>query len=296
MFILKKSKILKEIILTIASLIVLVSLIVSGVFFSQKKTYEWYIEALNMSEIIEQYSGKEVTIGILDTGLSDFMQEKLKDKIYKPYNVLSRNKNITDTIGHGTKVTSIICSEEVGIAKSAKVIPVVICDSSGRTNSNYLAEGIRYATSKGANIINISMGSFIYNEDVKKSVEEAVQKGVIIVAAAGDYNEERILYPARYDNVISVVAQSKLKRLYKNANYSNDVDACIPGEDIEVISLDGKEIMEGSSIATALYTSIIALYFEKYREIKSYNEIYEYLDSINFDTNQFINIKNLFEM
>lgn len=37
MFILKKSKILKEIILTIASLIVLVSLIVSGVFFSQKK-------------------------------------------------------------------------------------------------------------------------------------------------------------------------------------------------------------------------------------------------------------------
>lgn len=62
-----------------------------------------------------------------------------------------------------------------------------------------------------------------------------------MIAASGDYSGNSILYPARYDNVISITAQSKLKRLYKDANYSSEIYAYIPGEEIEIIFLDGKE-------------------------------------------------------
>lgn len=283
-----------EIFLTVVSSVIFVGIVFVGLYLSNSKSYAWYITELNMKKIVEKYDAKDITIAILDTGISESMQEELKDRIYRPYNILEQNKNVLDTTGHGTKITSVIGSKKLGIAKQARIMPIVVCDTSGRTKSEYLAEGIRYAVKHGADIINISMGSFTYNEEVKQAVEEAADNKILMVAAAGDYSENSILYPARYDNVISVTAQSKLKRLYKDANYSSEIDACIPGEEIEVISLDGKEYMSGSSIATAIYTGILALFVEKFQNEKSYEEIYGYIDSIEFNENQFIDMEELF--
>lgn len=290
----KRKKIYFEIGGTILAVLVFVSILVVGFYLTNKKTYPWYISKLNMETVVEKYTGADVTIAILDTGLSESMQEELQDRIYKPYNVLSGNTDILDTVGHGTKITSVISSRKYGIAKEAKIMPIVVCDSSGRTKGEYLEKGIQYAIKNNADIINISMGSFNRNEGVENAINAAVEKGILIVAAAGDYSESSILYPARYDGVISVAAQSKLERLYKNANFSSDVDACIPGEAISVVSLDGIDSMEGSSIATAVYTSILSLFLEKYKDEKNYNEIYTYIDSIQVDENQFMDIGKMF--
>lgn len=101
-----------EIFLTVVSSVIFVGIVFVGLYLSNSKSYAWYITELNMKKIVEKYDAKDITIAILDTGISESMQEELKDRIYKPYNILERNKNVLDTTGHGTKTTSVIGSKK----------------------------------------------------------------------------------------------------------------------------------------------------------------------------------------
>lgn len=52
--------------------------------------------------------------------------------------------------------------------------------------------------------------------------------------------------------------------------------------------------MNCSSIATAIYTAILALFVEKFKNAKNYEEINGYIDSIKFNENQVIDMEELF--
>ncbi len=261
--------------------------------------YPWHIYETQSYALLDEYNGEGVTIAYLDTGLSEELQNHFGDRIVNPYNVIEGNSIINDLNGHGT---SIICisacefnvSKVYGLAYKSLIMPVVVMDSSAKTNGELISEGIYYAVDNGANIINLSLGARLDNTLVEEAIEYAYDNNVIVVASVGDYNEDSILFPARHDKVISVQAQSKLGVKYKTASWGDSIDMIIPGEFLETIGYDSDSTdlkityESGSSISTSFFSSVIALMIQGEEDFQV-EELIMYIRGYDYST-EFINI------
>ena len=69
-----------------------------------------------------------------------------------------------------------------------------------------IAQAIRWAADHGAGVINMSLGGPFPVGAIGSAVKYAHDKGVVVVAAAGNDGKGRVSYPARYPGVIAVAA------------------------------------------------------------------------------------------
>lgn len=109
--------------------------------------------------------------------------------------------------GHGTAIASLISGNmdgAQGLAPAAKILDVRIANANGTSDSFQLAWGIEAALDRGAQVINISMGSYGDAPVVAQAVNDALARGVVIVAAAGNEQAGVKDWPAAYSGVISV--------------------------------------------------------------------------------------------
>ena len=139
---------------------------------------------------------KEVKIAFLDSGVS--LKHIDPEKVLPGENLVFPESDTSDRIGHGTLAAGIVTgSEELslpGVSDGAVIVPIVCYDAypSGvheKGDGKMLAEGIYKAIDKyDCDIINLSMGITSDDEELKKAVEYAEEKNVVIVAAAGNSN------------------------------------------------------------------------------------------------------------
>ena len=217
-----------------------------------------------------------LTIGIIDTGV-DFDHEDLQNIQYNyadPINGMdddgngyaddfsgwdfanSDNDPTADQSGHGTQVTGVVSASTnnnigiAGIGFNARFLPLKIFESTdGSANNAY--EAIIYAADNGCDVINLSwggVGSFSqYRQDI---IDYAViEKDVVIVAAAGNTNENLNFYPASYEHVLSVSATQSNDQKASFATYGPFVDLVAPGDGIYTTS-------NGSNYTTNSGTSL----------------------------------------
>ncbi len=126
-----------------------------------------------------------------------------------------------DFIGddHGTHVTGIIAAignNTQGVAgvvhNSDKfIVPVKVFYQSSFTTVNALARALHWAAGIGtvannnpADIITMSLGTDQNSQTLANAIQAVANKGVLIIAAAGNFGQSTLLYPARYDQVMSV--------------------------------------------------------------------------------------------
>lgn len=241
---------------------------------------------MKISEALAISTGKDVKIAIIDSGIDSRILNQYPDTFIHPKNIIDQSENVTDVTGHGTMITCLmICDYKKnyihGLSPDAKIIPIKIIDESGRTNAGNLSDAIYYAVDLHADIINISLGSRVYNEQVEIAIQYAYEKGVVVVAAGGDYQENLVIYPARFNETIAIQAQSKLGVKYIDASWGDEIDLMIPGEFVPVLSLDVStqtlKLMtdSGSSVSAAIFSSIIALRMEIKDE--SFSELFNYI-------------------
>jgi subtilisin family serine protease len=111
---------------------------------------------------------------------------------------------------HGTFVAGVAAAVSdnregvVGASWHSKIMPLKVFTNTGGAPATAIAEAIRYAIRHKANVINMSFGSSTPTRSISSAIHEAVAKGVILVAAAGNNNSNRRSYPASYAGVISV--------------------------------------------------------------------------------------------
>lgn len=136
---------------------------------------------------------------------------------------------VDEMTGHGTHVTGIITQ----IAPQATIIPIKALDSDGLGQAFYLARALAYAVDREAEIINLSLGSTADARVVREAVNEALQTGTFVAAAAGNNGgQEPIEYPGAQTGVFAVAATDRLDRRADFSSYHPAVSLSAPGVDI----------------------------------------------------------------
>lgn len=238
---------------------------------------------------------KKIIVAVIDTGI-DVKHEDLLANIWvnkseipgngidddgngyiddvNGWNFVSQNGDLTDNHGHGTHIAGIVgamAGNGKGIAGIAPQVSMMILKYydpkvPNTDNLKNTVNSIRYAIKMGANIINYSGGGTEYSQDEKDAIEEARQKGILFVAAAGNErsnSDKNKYYPADYglSNIVSVTAIDPSTEVLASSNYGvATVDIAAPGQNIlSTLPNNTYGYMTGTSQATAFVTGAAVL-------------------------------------
>jgi subtilisin family serine protease len=228
---------------------------------------EWGLEAVKASQAWNLTRGSaSVIVAVLDTGV-DWNHPDLANKLVSGWNVIDDNDNTQDDHGHGTHVAGIIgaaTNNVIGVAGlgwDTKVMPVKIATREGYTWSSAIASGIRYAADHGANVINMSVaGAAPCPGDVQAAVDYAHEKGVVLVASAGNDGANVDNLPANCTHVLGVAATTSAGSLAGYSSYGNYVSVAAPGSLIYSTMMGGGYgYMSGTSMSAPYVAGLAAL-------------------------------------
>jgi subtilisin family serine protease len=225
-------------------------------------TQQWNLFKISASDAWDIDRGWEgIKIGIVDDGV-DVNHPDLTENIYRnaaeiPNNGMDDDENgyIDDFLGfdasnntgnplppnssfyHGTHVAGIAAAKTnnyTGIASIGFLCNIIAVKASNNTSSvSHGIEGVVYAVEAGSKIINISWGSTDEDFTLKTIIDSArINKGVIFVAAAGNFNDSTKVYPAANQGVISVSASQQDDTKLTSSTYGSWIDLAAPGASI----------------------------------------------------------------
>jgi subtilisin family serine protease len=186
---------------------------------------------------------------------------------------------------HGTHVAGIagaVGNNGIGIAGAAwdvKLMPIKVFQSTGQGNSTTIAAGVEYASENGADILNMSFGSYAESFTLKLALENAYNSSILVGAAGNDQicigpgicpdgKPSAPLYPGAYSFVLGVEDSAGL---YDNYDQDGAISTLYPSLLNYELNTPGSEIMStipgggyalltGTSMATPLVAGGIALY------------------------------------
>ncbi|MFP3339390.1 S8 family serine peptidase, partial [Micrococcus sp. SIMBA_131] len=89
------------------------------------------------------------------------------------------------------------------ISRGVKIMPIKVMEGTTGQMSTVI-QGIEYAVSHGADVINLSLGTYSNMKAMSDVIQLAAENGVTVVAAGGNDNQNRVIYPAAYKSTIAV--------------------------------------------------------------------------------------------
>ena len=225
---------------------------------------QWALPAI---PALKTENRQEIIVAVLDTGI-DIAHEDLEGRIIDSAN-FSKSDSADDIQGHGTHIAGIIAANAnngvgiAGVAPNVMLLNVKIAEDNGIVWASSVAKGVIWATDNGASIINLSLTVPASYQPLEEAVEYALDKGVILIAAAGN-RIKAPTYPAAYDDVIAVAATNPNGTVWVESNDGDFVDVYAPGVGILSTYPDNKyAFMSGSSMATAYVTAVAALAYNQ---------------------------------
>ena len=201
---------------------------------------------------------KRKVVAIIDTGVSShsFLSGYLTGG---GFNYVNYRSDPTDDQGHGTHVAGTVVDCAYGLP--VKLISVKVLDNNGVGSSSAIASGIRFATNYGVDVINLSL-RHTKSSEIDNAVKQAIKKGIVVVAAAGNDNSDTSKYSPQHLNDVIVVSAIEGNDIRPDfSNYGSTVDVCAPG--IGIMSCDyqgGYTGKDGTSQAAPHVSALAALY------------------------------------
>lgn len=209
-------------------------------------------------------SGNGVVIGMIDTPV-DIDHESLHSAIER-IDLIPAGDEANRL--HGTEIAGVMISRNprIGIAPDARLVAISAFSTNPqnpqerRSNSGLVAKALQIAMDRGVNVLNLS---FAGKPDpvVDRLVEAAMQRGITVVASAGNGGPHApAAYPAAIPGVIAVTAVDKGEQVFNNANRGDYIDLAAPGVGILTTAPRGSfHVSSGTSLATAHVSGAIAL-------------------------------------
>ena len=228
--------------------------------------YQWGLNKVRAPEAWALSTGQGVLIAVLDTG-TDYIHPDLSGKVRTDidWDFVNNDDNARDDHGHGTHVSGIAAAatnNSIGVAGmgwDASILPLKVMDSQGRGSTAELIPAIYYAADHGARVINMSLAGTTRDNlcpsDVQAAVDYAYRRGVLLVAAAGNWPYiAQSPFPANCAHVLGVAATTSSDSRAWFSNYGDHVSVAAPGEDIySTLRYGGYGDMDGTPCATLFY-------------------------------------------
>jgi serine protease len=195
---------------------------------------QWNLRSINIESAWDETKGSGITVAVIDTGITPVPDLK-NTKFVKGYDFVNDKIEAYDDAGHGTHVAGTIAQSTnnnygvAGIAYEASLMPLKVLGASGGGTVSDIAEAIRFAADNKADVINMSLGGAGESQLMEDAINYAHSKGVIIIAAAGNSNQNSASYPARYPRVIGVAALDSVGIKAPYSNFGAGVDIAAPG-------------------------------------------------------------------
>lgn len=173
-------------------------------------------------------------------------------------------------IGHGVFVSGISSATQnngvgvAGVAYNSKFMPIKIDDTSGYLSHDY--EGIVYAADHNCAIINCSWGGTMPGQFGQDVINYATyNKNALVVAACGNSNNDKNMYPAAYENVLSCAATDSLDQKSTISSFGTTVDIAAPGEWVYSTWISNSySASSGTSFSAPCVSAAAALVKSKY--------------------------------
>ena len=268
---------------------------------------QWYIPAIQADAVWVSTEGDtSQVIAFLDTGV-DWHHPDLADNIWintaeangvagvdddgdgyiddiRGWDFINNDNDPSDDNSHGTHVAGIACAEGnngIGIAGvnwHARIMPVKVFQSNGQGDAATISQGINYAASKGATVINMSFGSYSRSLTMEAALQNAYATCVLVAAAGNDEASINSLtpgpfFPAALSYVLGVQATSQSGGLASFSNSDPDgpvysqypnlwnYELLAPGDGIISTIPDGNyRVYSGTSMAAPVVAGAVALY------------------------------------
>lgn len=261
---------------------------------------QWWYENI-MTDAI--YTDNIVTVAIIDTAI-DKTHPDLKRTIIETYKL--PHLSDSDNFNHGTAIAGIIsaypdCATGVlGIAPNTSILSIDVTESLNTIEISNLIMGIEYAIENEVDIINISSGFKTDSTDLHNVIEKAYSAGIILIACTGN-NEDYVMYPAKYKEVIAISSYDKNEKIMYNYLDEDATENIIylPGEYIVTIGVtDDIEIytsLSGTSFSTPIMTGLVTICLKNNPNI-DIKEVYSLLETFygrkinNANVNEIINV------
>lgn len=212
----------------------------------------------------KESDSEKIIVALIDSGV-DTKNRELKGKLIEGFDFIKNKKEVSDENGHGTHVAGILASN----SSSSLIMPLKVSDGKNVKLSN-VVKAVKYAADNGAKIINLSLGLKTESKALKEAVKYAVEKDIILVAAAGNENSSEKFFPAAMPEVIAVAAVNNQDEKVFISNFGDWVDFSGKGQDVLSLDLKGGYVYKtGTSQAAPLVSAKIAdLYLKENFDFK----------------------------
>lgn len=220
---------------------------------------EWAYEETDAVSALDYYKSKikpNINIAILDSGIN-YNHELFKNRVVRTNaDFATGTDDEMDKYGHGTNVAGAIAKST---PSNVKLSCYRIHNQNGEgTSATALAafEYIKQLSNK-PDIINCSFGT----GSLGTIVDELVDMGVTVVAAAGNEGKEVYDQPAIFDCAITVAATNRYGSAWSSSNYGPCVDIAAPGDYVYTADMSSNtayEFASGTSLATPLVSAAAA--------------------------------------
>jgi subtilisin family serine protease len=186
-------------------------------------TYQWNLPKINAPLAWDVTTGSaSVLVAVVDSGFDvahpDGPANLHPGCDYVRWRAVSYNGVCPavsdDPNGHGTHVAGIVAARQnnalgiTGLAPGVSLMVIRSADANGSSYMSDVAEAIVEAADAQARVINLSLGGPTPSTTLRRAVDDALARGIVVVAAAGnDYESgNATMYPAGFPGVLAVGA------------------------------------------------------------------------------------------
>ena len=198
-------------------------------------------------------------VGLIDTGMQS-LGSQLNSFLLPSVNVTGDAADTSSTTPtHATAMAQTILRavSQQSSSSSVRILPVNVYGSGETATTWNVALGVQAAVDGGATVLNMSMAGTTDSAVLDDIIQQALAKGIVIFAAAGNQPVSTPNYPAAISGVNAVTALGSANSLASYANYGSFVDMALPGASVVYLG-NQAFVVQGTSASTAYASGIAA--------------------------------------
>ncbi len=236
-------------------------------------TQQWWVDSLEMPTVWnygKQYATNEVTIAVIDSGVSRKHPDLQSERILPGYDFVTGTAVQTDPNGHGTAIVGLLqgtSNPHYGVQSllheyPVNVLPLRTMNEKGITSISSIIRAINYAIQENVDVINLSLGGSSPIQAEQLAIEKALNHGILVVASAGNdaLKGNPMNYPAAYPGVIAVGSTTPQGKRAPFSNIHSYVDFVAPGTQLLTTNLqEGYSLRQGTSFSTPFVSALVSM-------------------------------------